>query len=69
LLLTLGWLIHAGSRADEKKPAAAGGVKLGAAAPDFTLSNSEGKPVTLKDFRGKRQVALVFYPALFRAGG
>lgn len=45
------------------------GLKLGAAAPDFTLSNSEGKTVSLKDFRGKKQVALVFYPALFKAGG
>jgi cytochrome oxidase Cu insertion factor (SCO1/SenC/PrrC family) len=45
------------------------GVKLGAVVPDFTLSNSEGKAVSLKDFRGEKQVALVFYPALFRAGG
>ena len=43
--------------------------QLGLAAPDFTLSNIEGKQVQLKDYRGKKNVALVFYPALFRAGG
>jgi peroxiredoxin len=48
---------------------AAGAVKLGEAAPDFALSNIEGKRVQLKDYRGKKNVALVFYPALFRAGG
>ena len=45
------------------------GLQLGAAAPDFALSNIEGKRVQLKDYRGKKNVALVFYPALFRAGG
>ena len=46
-----------------------GAPKLGEAAPDFALSNIEGKRVQLKDYRGKKNVALVFYPALFRAGG
>lgn len=44
-------------------------LKLGDAASDFTLCNSQGKPARLKDFHGKKHVALVFYPALFRAGG
>lgn len=30
-------------------------------APDFTLNDSTGQPVTLKDFRGKR-IVLYFYP-------
>lgn len=33
----------------------------GTVAPDFTLSSQEGKPVSLKDFRGK-WVVLYFYP-------
>jgi cytochrome oxidase Cu insertion factor (SCO1/SenC/PrrC family) len=69
VLLMLAGLATVWSLADEKQPAEMKGPKLGAAAPDFTLSNSDGKPVSLKDFRGKKQVALVFYPALFRAGG
>ena len=36
-------------------------VKVGQAAPDFTLENFDGKPVSLSDFRGKQNVVLVFY--------
>ena len=36
-------------------------IKVGAAAPDFTLSNQDGQPVTLSSYRGKQPVVLVFY--------
>ncbi len=36
-------------------------VKVGQAAPDFTLADVDGKNITLSDFRGKKTVALVFY--------
>jgi cytochrome oxidase Cu insertion factor (SCO1/SenC/PrrC family) len=36
-------------------------VKVGQAAPDFTLEDVDGKGITLSDFRGKKTVALVFY--------
>ena len=36
-------------------------VKVGQAAPDFTLEDADGKAVTLADFRGKKTVVLVFY--------
>jgi peroxiredoxin len=29
-------------------------------APDFTLVDLDGKPVSLSDFRGKKHVVLVF---------
>jgi peroxiredoxin len=29
-------------------------------APDFTLDNAEGQPVSLADFRGLKNVVLVF---------
>jgi peroxiredoxin len=29
-------------------------------APDFTLADFEGRPVSLSDYRGKRNVVLVF---------
>ena len=35
--------------------------ELGDIAPNFTLTSSEGKEVSLKDFRGKK-VVLYFYP-------
>ena len=36
-------------------------VKVGQPAPDFTLEVAEGKALTLSDFRGKKNVVLVFY--------
>jgi hypothetical protein len=36
-------------------------IKPGDAAPDFTLEDQEGKPVTLSDYRGKKTIVLVFY--------
>jgi len=34
-------------------------------APDFDLANQFGERIRLSDFRGKRPVALVFYPLAF----
>ena len=36
-------------------------IKVGQPAPDFTLENMDGKPVSLSDYRGKKKVILVFY--------
>ncbi|WP_341937106.1 thioredoxin-dependent thiol peroxidase [Marinimicrobium sp. C2-29] len=36
--------------------------KIGNLAPDFTLTNQDGEAVSLKDFRGKQNVVLYFYP-------
>ena len=37
-------------------------VKEGAKAPEFTMPSSEGKEVSLKDYKGKNRVVLYFYP-------
>lgn len=37
-------------------------VAEGQPAPDFVLPDQNGKPVRLSDFRGKRTVALCFFP-------
>ena len=39
-------------------------IEAGARAPDFTLPDQDGRPVSLADFRG-RPLLLVFYPADF----
>ena len=39
----------------------------GAVAPDFTLKNSEGHDVSLKDYRGRNTV-VYFYPAASTPG-
>ena len=36
-------------------------LEVGTLAPDFTLPDKEGNPVTLSQFRGKR-VVVYFYP-------
>jgi peroxiredoxin len=40
-------------------------VEVGQQAPDFTLSNQFGAPVTLADYRGRKNVVLVFFPKAF----
>lgn len=41
---------------------------IGNLAPAFTLTNQNGDKVSLKDFRGKRNVVLYFYPKALTPG-
>jgi cytochrome oxidase Cu insertion factor (SCO1/SenC/PrrC family) len=43
-------------------------VKVGDMAPDFTLMDAHRNPVSLHDFRGKKNVALAFYIFAFTGG-
>ena len=40
-------------------------IEIGATAPDFALPDQHGRTVRLSDFRGKRNVVVVFYPFSF----
>ena len=40
-------------------------VEVGQQAPDFELKDQHGTPVRLSEFRGKKNVVLVFYPLAF----
>jgi len=40
-------------------------VEVGGVAPDFELKDQHGTPVKLSDFRGRKDVVLVFYPLAF----
>ena len=40
-------------------------IAVGAVAPDFTLKDQNQQTVTLSDFRGKKNVLVVFYPFAF----
>jgi peroxiredoxin Q/BCP len=37
-------------------------LRIGDAAPDFTLRSSDGRDVALSSFRGAQNVVLIFYP-------
>jgi peroxiredoxin len=40
-------------------------VETGAKAPDFTLKNQHGEMISLSDYRGEKNVVLLFYPFAF----
>jgi peroxiredoxin len=42
-----------------------GVVEIGDEAPDFELRDQHGTPVRLSEFRGRKNVVLVFYPFAF----
>ena len=43
-------------------------LKVGDMAPDFTLTDTTGRPVKLSDFRGQKGVVLAFYVLAFTGG-
>jgi len=43
-------------------------LKVGQQAPEFTLTDTTGKPVKLSDFKGKKNVVLAFYVLAFTGG-
>jgi cytochrome oxidase Cu insertion factor (SCO1/SenC/PrrC family) len=43
-------------------------LKVGNAAPDFTLRATDGKSYKLSDFKGKKNVVLAFYVLAFAGG-
>lgn len=57
LLLAGGWFNFVGARV----PVTPTALRVGARAPEFTLPDAVGRPVSLADYRGKKPVVLVFY--------
>ena len=43
-------------------------LKVGQPAPEFTLTDTDGKEVRLSDFKGKKNVVLAFYVLAFTGG-
>ena len=72
IIVALTLLIGATAFAQEKKaPPEPLKIKVGDMAPDFTLLEYNGEkvvPVSLHDFKGKKQVALAFFVFAFTGG-
>lgn len=67
IALALGVLCSA-AQAQSKAAPPQPTVKVGQMAPDFKLTDQNGKDVHLSDFRGKKNVALAFYIFAFTGG-
>ncbi|HXH90582.1 MAG TPA: hypothetical protein VNN25_03300 [Thermoanaerobaculia bacterium] len=71
LVTALSLWSAAGFGQEKKKEAEPLKIKVGDVAPDFTLVEYDGqkvKPVSLHDFKGKKQVALAFFVFAFTGG-
>jgi cytochrome oxidase Cu insertion factor (SCO1/SenC/PrrC family) len=53
--------VSAETGSKEEVPTDLDRVRVGQPAPDFTLEDSDGKNVSLADYRGKKNVVLIFY--------
>ena len=67
-LLLAGSLLPAIHAADKSESVPPPKIKVGDMAPDFVHGDQNGKKVSLKDFRGKKNVALAFYIFAFTGG-
>ena len=67
LLLAMTPLVAASPKA-QKEEMAKISLKVGDAAPDFTLLSDQWKTVKLSEFRGKKNVFLAVYVLAFTGG-
>lgn len=67
LALALGTLPLVAQQAPANAPPPTA-LKVGDAAPDFTLPATDGSKVTLSSYKGKKTVVLAFFPAAFTGG-
>ncbi len=68
LAAALGAVCVAGMAQEKKMAPPEPAIKVGEAAPDFKLTDQNGKDVKLSDFKGKKNVALAFYVFAFTGG-
>lgn len=66
LFLTLILAASAFAQTNPKPPETK--LKMGDAAPEFVLNDTDGNVVRLSDFKGKKSVVLAFYVLAFTGG-
>lgn len=64
MILAAVLMMATGSSAQQPGPE----LKVGDAAPDFTLPGSDGKTYKLSDFKGKKAVVVAWFPKAFTSG-
>ena len=62
------FIIISAISAEEKQMETFKDLKVGMAAPDFTLNDGNGDAHSLRDYLGKKNVVLAFYPKDFTGG-
>jgi thioredoxin-dependent peroxiredoxin len=67
-LLTIGLAAALAVSVTAQTPAPTVELKVGDAAPDFSLQASDGKTYKLSDFKGKKAVVVAWFPKAFTQG-
>ena len=62
------FIITSAISAKEKQMETFKDLKVGMAAPDFTLNDGNGAAHSLRDYLGQKNVVLAFYPKDFTGG-
>jgi cytochrome oxidase Cu insertion factor (SCO1/SenC/PrrC family) len=68
LVLSVAAMAQQAQQQPAQPPAIKTHLKVGDAAPDFTLPGTDGKTYKLSDFKGKKSVVLAFYVLAFTGG-
>ena len=66
--IVVTFVIISAISAKEKQMETFKDLKVGMAAPDFTLNDGNGAAHSLRDYLGKKNVVLAFYPKDFTGG-
>ena len=68
ITIVVTFVIISAISAKEKQMETFKDLKVGMAAPDFTLNDGNGVAHSLRDYLGKKNVVLAFYPKDFTGG-
>ena len=68
ITIVITFVITSAISAKEKQMETFKDLKVGMAASDFTLNDGDGTAHSLRDYLGKKNVVLAFYPKDFTGG-
>ena len=68
IMVVFTFVIIGAISAKEKQMETFNDLKVGMAAPDFTLNDGNGTAHSLRDYLGEKNVVLAFYPKDFTGG-